>query len=121
LSEWLTHERHIAMSLRKDQLELLESIDHKTVPLHRDWDDIKWEVKCNQLKQVCDKAGFDKTKFKDNSLSCWFWKQKNLLRRGKLEPFREHGTNRAAAPCASSVKLFHPQSCISLSCHHCVM
>jgi hypothetical protein len=59
------------------------------VPLHRDRDDSKWEIKCNQLKQVYDETGGDKVKIKDNALSSWFWTQKNLLRRGKLEPSRE--------------------------------
>jgi hypothetical protein len=89
LSNWLSYQRHGATSLRKDQLELLESINYKTVPLHRDRDDSKWEIKCNQLKQVYDETGGDKVKIKDNALSSWFWTQKNLLRRGKLESSRE--------------------------------
>ena len=86
LSKWLTYQRHVATSLRKDQLERLESIDYKTVPLHRDRDDIKWEVRYNQLKQVYDEARGDEMKFKERAMVAWISKQKQLLKLGKLDP-----------------------------------
>jgi translation initiation factor 2 alpha subunit (eIF-2alpha) len=50
LRQWLEYQRHVgAKSLRKDQLERLESIDYKNVRLHRDRDE--WEVQFEKLKQ----------------------------------------------------------------------
>jgi hypothetical protein len=34
-SKWLTYQRHCATSLGKGHLELLESMNYKTVPMHR--------------------------------------------------------------------------------------
>jgi hypothetical protein len=89
LSNWLTYQRHVATSLRKDQLELLESVDYKTVPIHRDRDDIKWEVKYNQLKQIYEETDGDKMKFKERAMVAWISKQKQLLTLGKLDPSRQ--------------------------------
>ena len=36
---------------------MLESINYKTVPLHRDRDDDEWEVKYVRLKELYDKTG----------------------------------------------------------------
>jgi hypothetical protein len=47
LSQWLTQQRYRPTSLRKDQLERLESINYKTAKFHRDGDDEKWNVKYN--------------------------------------------------------------------------
>ena len=89
LSKWLTFQRHGSTSLRKDQLELLNSINYKATPTHQKRNDTKWKVRYNQLKQVYDETDGDKVKIKDSALALWLWKQKNMLRRGKLEPSRE--------------------------------
>jgi hypothetical protein len=89
LSNWLTYQRRHHKTLRKDQLERLESINYKTAPIHREGDDIKWEVKYNRLKQVYDETGDVNFKVKDRALCSWLSKQKRLLRNNKLDPSRQ--------------------------------
>jgi hypothetical protein len=89
LSQWLIYQRHRSMSLRKDQLERLESINYKTTKLHREKDDVEWEVKYNRLKEIYNKTGSTKIKENERGLSCWLSKQKRLLRNNLLDPTRQ--------------------------------
>ena len=61
-------------------------------PMDRSSDDIKWDVKYNQLKQVRDQTGGGELKkghLKDHGLICWFRKQRNLIKHNKLLPSRQ--------------------------------
>jgi hypothetical protein len=89
LSYWLTYQRNLAKTLRKDQFELLESINYKTAPIRRERGHIQWVAKCNQLEQVYDVTSGVKIKIKDHALACWFSKQKHLFRINKLDPSRQ--------------------------------
>ena len=59
-------------------------------PMNLSSDDVKWEAKYNQLKQVRDESGGGELKvIKDHGLIAWFRKQRNLLRHNKLDPSRQ--------------------------------
>jgi hypothetical protein len=88
LSRWLTYQRHGSTTLRKDQLELLESINYETVPLYRDRDEDAWEDKYNRLKEVYDETGHVKIKDNERGLACWLSRQRQSLRSNKLDPSR---------------------------------
>jgi hypothetical protein len=90
LCQWLTYQRHRSKRLRKEQLELLESINYKTVPLHRDQDDSKWEIKFKRLKELHDKTGSVKIKAgQDAALSSWMSRQRHLLKIDLLNSTRQ--------------------------------
>jgi hypothetical protein len=89
LSQWLTYQRHRSKSLTKDQLELLESINYKNVPLHRDRDDDSWEAKYKQLKKLFDETGSIAIKAGQNAaLSSWLTRQRTLLRGDQMDSTR---------------------------------
>jgi hypothetical protein len=108
LSYWLTYQRHLATTLRKDQLELLESINYKTAPIRRESKQIEWEVKCNQLKQVYDETSGVKFKIKDHALACWFSKQKRLFMINKLLPSRQEMLRKIGIDLESSLAVPTP-------------
>jgi hypothetical protein len=64
----------------------LESIKYKTVPLHRDQDDSKWEIKFKRLKELYDKTGRVKIKAgQDAALSSWLSRQRHFLKINLLD------------------------------------
>jgi hypothetical protein len=87
LCQWLTYQRHRSNTLRKEQLEQLESINYKTVTLHRDRDDSEWEVKYKRLKELYDKTGIVKISH-DAALSSWLSRQRHLFKINQLESTR---------------------------------
>lgn len=85
LSQWLTYQRHHSKTLRKDQVEKLESINYKNTPVRRPGDDIDWEAKFNRVKEQHD--GGDS--INDRALACWLSRQKRKMRNNLLDPKRK--------------------------------
>lgn len=87
LSQWLSYQRHHATTLRRDQLEKLESIHYNDVAMYRECDVKAWETKFSQLKDSLGKDG--KLKAKDIALSSWLTRQKRCFNNGQLDPERK--------------------------------
>jgi hypothetical protein len=98
----ILYQRHRSKSLRKDHLELLESINYKSassmtrqsrnapMPPRKLERHSAGASQIPSIETVHDETVLDdKVKIKDNVLSIWFWKQKCLVRSGKLDPSRQ--------------------------------
>jgi post-segregation antitoxin (ccd killing protein) len=85
LYQWLTIQRRTFKSLRKDQLERLESIHYKTAKFHRDGDHKGWQVKYDQLRQLHTETGSVKINDRHHALASWLSRQKRLWRTNLLD------------------------------------
>lgn len=87
LQQWLSYQRHHTTTLRKDQLEKLESIRYDDVSMYRDCDEIAWETKFSELKDSRDKDG--KIKAMNRALSSWLARQRRYFKNDRLDPERK--------------------------------
>lgn len=89
LSQWLTYQRHRSKSLRKEQLEMLESINYNNTRVHRETDDEKWMAKYSRLKQLVKETGALKIPVDEHALANWLSRQRKLLGCNFLDPGRK--------------------------------
>lgn len=98
LSGWLTYQRHHAKTLSQDKLDALESIDYKSVKVHRECDEREWEANFNQLIS----ASSSTKKTRKNQL--WLARQRRLAASNRLSATRkerllEHGIDLQSQYC----------------------
>lgn len=88
LTQWLTYQRHQSKGLRKDQLERLDSIHYKDVPIYREDNEKEWLTKLEELKRSYSEGG-DATNERSHSIKCWLSRQRRLNRLGLLKLSRK--------------------------------
>jgi len=101
LSAWLSYQRHQSRTLRKEQIELLESINYLTTPVHRETDEDKWNAKYNRLKQLHQETGGLRIPFAEHDLATWLSRQKKLLNSGALDTRRKENLLRIGVGSAN--------------------
>jgi hypothetical protein len=83
LSHWSAYQRHQCKSLRKEQIELLQSINYTTTPGHRETDEY------NRLKQLHKERGGIKIPVQEHDLATCLSRQKKLFNSDVLDTSRK--------------------------------
>ena len=87
LRNWLTYQRNNAKTLRKDQLDRLDSIRYKDISFHNQSNEDAWAEKYQQLKEEIQKRqGPAELPIRDKKLASWLTRQKRLAEDKKMHP-----------------------------------
>lgn len=82
LVDWLTYQRYHAKSLTNQQLDALDSIEYKSVKLHRPHDEEQWAAKLNRLVS-------DQSAKRSRDIEVWLNRQRRLSESGTLSDDRK--------------------------------
>ncbi|KAL3911539.1 MAG: hypothetical protein SGILL_007243 [Bacillariaceae sp.] len=88
LSQWLTYQRYHATCLTKQQLELLNSIDYKSIRYLRGDSEKEWCKKFKRLEKLHNETGLLRVSAEERDLGRWLSNQRSLMRSNSIAAAR---------------------------------
>lgn len=85
----LTYQHHNSTSLRKKQIDLLNSINYMSTSIYRNDNEEKWNSKYIRMKKLYEENGDLKIPVEEHDLANWLCRQKNYMASGSLDSHRK--------------------------------